>query len=207
MSTANGTESTGSGEVVQVFGPQREKFVTDTIPTDMQEQIGERLYNLIVTHVPSHRIRQGWLRLFGAKIGRNTSIMLGTRVHGLKQLTIGDNCSIGFRCLLDARGRLTIDDAVVFASDVQVIAGHHLMNTDNFDDWLSPVHIHHHVWVASRATILAGVFIGPGAVVGACSLVRDDVEPMAVVAGVPAVKRRERTSSLEYTPYFRPILT
>ena len=181
------------------------KRTTDQIPTDAREQIGERLFNLVITRVPSHWVRRNWLRLFGARIGRQTSIMMGTRVHGLKQLSIGDNCSIGFRCLLDARGELVIDDAVVLASDVQMVAGHHVVDSDDFGRYLSPIHIAHHVWIASRSMVLAGVDIGPGAVVGACSMVREDVEPMAVVAGVPAKRRGTRTSALDYRPNFRPL--
>lgn len=132
--------------------------------------------------------------------------MMHTRVHGIKQLTIGDNCSIGFRCLLDARGALTIDDCVVLASDVQMITGHHVVDSDDFRIVMSPIHIAHHAWIASRSTIVAGVDIGPGAVVGACSLVRDDVEPMAVVAGVPTRQVGIRNSKLQYAPDFRPLL-
>ena len=183
---------------------KREKQFYDEVPTDVQEQIGERLYNLVITRVPSHRIRIAWLRLFGAKIGKKTSIMMGTRVHGIKRLIIGDHCSIGSRCLLDARCQVTIEDAVVIASDVQIIAGHHDVNSDNFGRVHSPIRIGHHVWIASRSTILTGVYLGAGAVVGACSMVRDDVEPMTVVAGVPAVPRRLRKSSLEYLPDFAP---
>jgi acetyltransferase-like isoleucine patch superfamily enzyme len=42
------------------------------------------------------------------------------------------------------------------------------------------------VWVGRGATILSGVTIGDGAVVGAHSLVARDVPPYAVVAGNPA---------------------
>jgi putative colanic acid biosynthesis acetyltransferase WcaF len=182
----------------------REKVVTDQIPTDAWEQLGERLYNLIITRIPSQRIRVAWLRLFGATIGKKTSIMLGTRVHGLRQLTIGDNCSIGMRCLLDARGQLTLDDCVVLANDVHTIAGHHVVNSDDFGRYLSPIHIGHHVWVANRSMVLAGVFIGEGAVVSACSMVRDDVPAMAVVAGVPAKQVGVRESSLAYRPNVAP---
>jgi acetyltransferase-like isoleucine patch superfamily enzyme len=191
----------GGYGLVQDPSPKRQKVVTDQIPTDAHEQIGERLYNLIITHVPSDRVRIAWLRLFGAKIGAQTVIMAGTRVHGPKQLTIGDNCSIGMRCLLDARGKLTIDDAVVLSNDVQTVAGHHVVNSDNFSRFLSPIHIEHHVWVASRAMVLTGVQIGAGAVVGACSMVRDDVVPMAFVAGVPAKQRGVRKSTLNYRPH------
>ena len=182
------------------------KRTTDQIPTNAREHFGERLFNFAITHIPSHTIRQSWLRFFGMKIGKNTSIMMGTRVHGIQQLTVGNNCSIGFRCLLDARGELTIDDDVVLASDVHIVAGHHLVNSDDFGRFLSPIHIKHHVWVASRSTILAGVELGVGAVVGACSLVRKDVADMEIVAGVPAKHVGVRRSSLDYHPIFRPLM-
>ncbi len=48
------------------------------------------------------------------------------------------------------------------------------------------------VWIGAHAVILGGVTIGDGAVVAAGAVVTKDVEPGAVVAGVPAkvVKRR-----------------
>jgi len=51
---------------------------------------------------------------------------------------------------------------------------------------------------------LPGVKIGKGAVIAACSLVNKDVEPMTIVAGVPAKEIGKRTSQLNYTLYYRP---
>jgi acetyltransferase-like isoleucine patch superfamily enzyme len=53
------------------------------------------------------------------------------------------------------------------------------------------------VWIGAGATILTGVRIGEGAVIGAAALVDADVPPFAVVAGVPArvvgdCRRRQR---------------
>ncbi|WP_352869340.1 CatB-related O-acetyltransferase [Mesorhizobium sp. M1329] len=42
------------------------------------------------------------------------------------------------------------------------------------------------VWIATRATVLAGVTIGEGAIVAAGALVVDDVRPYEIVGGVPA---------------------
>ena len=182
------------------------KITRDWFPTNKWEQIGERVYNLVITRFPSHRVRLATLRLFGAKIGKRTSIMMGTRVLGIQQLTIGNYCSIGFRCLLDARGEIVIGDDVVLASDVQVISGQHVVDSDDFGQLDAPIYIDHHVWVASRSMVLLGVHIGAGAVVGACSMVREDVDSMAVVAGIPAVKRGVRKSALNYHPDYRPIL-
>lgn len=54
-----------------------------------------------------------------------------------------------------------------------------------------PIRIGDHVWIGLRATILKGVSIGDGAVVGAGSMVIRDVPSGALVAGVPARVIRE----------------
>lgn len=48
---------------------------------------------------------------------------------------------------------------------------------------VAPVVLEDRVWVGINATILPGVRIGYGAIVGANSVVTKDVPPMTVVAG------------------------
>lgn len=48
------------------------------------------------------------------------------------------------------------------------------------------------VWIGDRVTILSGVNIGDGAVIGACALVNKDVAPYTIVGGVPAKIIRKR---------------
>jgi acetyltransferase-like isoleucine patch superfamily enzyme len=55
-----------------------------------------------------------------------------------------------------------------------------------------PVRIGKNVWIGANTTIIPGVTIGDGAVVGAGAVVTSDVEPYAVVAGVPARKIKMR---------------
>ena len=57
--------------------------------------------------------------------------------------------------------------------------------------------IGHDVWLGTNVTILSGVRIGNGAVVGACSVVTRDVDPYAIVAGNPAKLIRKRFSDRE----------
>jgi len=168
------------------------------------ERIGVILYNSLVTHVPSHVLRLGILRVFGARIGRKSAVFRGTTVLGIRSLVIGDEVGIGFRCMLDARGGLTIGSQCVIASDVHFITGAHLPHSDTFDFELLPIVIGDHAWIASRATILPNVTIGRGAVVGAVSLVRKDVADFEMVAGVPAEHRGVRESTLDYSPAYRP---
>jgi acetyltransferase-like isoleucine patch superfamily enzyme len=50
-----------------------------------------------------------------------------------------------------------------------------------------PVKIDNYVWVGEGSTILKGVSIGQGAVIGAKSVVRQDIAPMSIVMGNPAI--------------------
>ena len=49
-----------------------------------------------------------------------------------------------------------------------------------------PITVGNDVWIGTGATVLSGVTVGDGAIIGAGAVVTDDVEPYAIVAGVPA---------------------
>lgn len=167
------------------------------------DQLGFAVFNVVVTHIPSHHLRIATLRFWGARIGRGTSIGRGCTVLDIHRLRVGADCSIGFRCMLDARGGILIDHDVVLASDTHIITGQHLVHSDTFEAEFRPVRIADHAWIASRATVLPGVRIGRGGVVGAASLVRTDVDAMQMVAGVPARPVGERRSALSYSARYR----
>ena len=48
------------------------------------------------------------------------------------------------------------------------------------------------VWIGQNVTILPGVHIGDGAIIGANSVVAKDVPPYSVAAGNPAVVKKKR---------------
>ena len=58
-----------------------------------------------------------------------------------------------------------------------------------------PIRIERNVWIGFEACVLPGVSIGEDAVVGARSVVTEDVPPGAVVAGNPARVVRYRASA------------
>lgn len=57
---------------------------------------------------------------------------------------------------------------------------------DNHNRYNQACQLGNDVWVGANATILRGVSVGDGAIVGANSLVNKDVPPYAIVAGSPA---------------------
>lgn len=55
-----------------------------------------------------------------------------------------------------------------------------------------PVLIGNDVWIASDATLLAGITVGDGAIIAAGAVVVKDVPPFTIVGGVPAKPIRKR---------------
>ena len=163
-------------------------------------------YCSIVTHIPFHFIRLGYLRLFGATIGKGTAINRGTKVWGMPWLVIGDRVSIGFDCLLDARAGIAIGDDVIIASDVYIIAGGHDINHPNFvpaPNPPDPIVIDDHVWIATRALILPSL-LGRGAVVAAHTVVNKEVPPFGIVGGVPGkIIGQRNPDALHYSGKFK----
>jgi acetyltransferase-like isoleucine patch superfamily enzyme len=168
-----------------------------------RNRIGQLLYNMLVTHIPSHAIRLTYLRMFGATIGKGSSVNRGTTILDIEFLTIGANSAVGQRCMLDARAGLWLGDNVILASDVQLLGGGHDINHPDFLPVPNPTVVEDYVWIASRAMTLP-CHIGRGAVVAAQAVVIKDVGELEVVGGNPAkVIAKRNPDALQYSGRFR----
>ena len=120
-----------------------------------------------------------------------------------EKISISNDVHIQFGCkLFGTGGGISIGQGTIFAHDVQVFARNHMY--DALDLRFIPydtrcvekhVTIGEYVWIGARSTIMAGVTIGDGAVIAACSVVTNDVPAYSVVGGNPAkiVKMRDRS--------------
>lgn len=136
--------------------------------------------------VPSHLVRNAIFRLVGVRIGVGSTVHTGCRFYQPKNISIGDDTSVGDRCFLDGRAKLVIGNHVDIASQVLIYNSEHNINDEWFGAIEEPVRIGNYVFIGPRAIILPGVTIGDGAIVAAGAVVTKDVSPQSIVGGVPA---------------------
>jgi acetyltransferase-like isoleucine patch superfamily enzyme len=147
---------------------------------------------IVVGYVPIHHFRRFFYRLAGMGIGQGSTIHTLARFYNPANIVIGKDTIIGEGVVLDGRDKLRIGDHVDFASEVMVYNAQHDVNDPAFKAIQAPVTIDDYAFIGPRAIILPGVTIGKGAVVAAGAVVTKDVEPFAIVGGVPAKVIGER---------------
>ncbi len=126
-------------------------------------------------------------RITGQEIDPSTTLLPPFYVDFGKNIRIGKGCWIQQGCTFFDRGGITIGNGVFIAPKVNLITINHDPNPDNRSaTYDRPIVIEDKAWIGINATILPGVRIGYGAIVGANSVVTHDVEPMTVVGGNPA---------------------
>ena len=116
------------------------------------------------------------------------------RIHRYKgsesMVRVGDWCSIALDVEIMTGGNHRTDWVSTYPFRIQF--GLEGAYGDGMPWTKGDVTIGSDVWIGRGAKVLSGVTIGHGAVVAAYSVVTADVEPFAIVAGVPAVVKRYR---------------
>ena len=130
-----------------------------------------------------------FVNLYGCSIDENTKV--GTFVEIQKNASIGKNCKISSHTFI-CEG-VHIEDNVFVGHNVTFINDKYPRSTNSDgkmqteEDWkVEETFVKKGASIGSSSTILCGITIGENAIIGAGSVVTKDVEPGAVVAGVPA---------------------
>lgn len=132
-------------------------------------------------------LRVKLLRLFGASIGQRVLIRQGVRIHWPWKLNIADDVWIGVDAWLLNLEPITIGSNVCISQAALLCTGSHLSDSESFEFDNAPIVINDGVWIAARSTVLRGVTIGTGAVIGATALVTRNVRPNARILAPRAV--------------------
>lgn len=142
---------------------------------------------------------QSYFDINRVKVGRFTYGMINAHTYsGDRNITIGDFCSI--------------------SENVHFVLGEHdykRVSTFPFDKYVlneaepqcskGDIIVEDDVWIGMNCTILSGVTIHRGAIIGAGSIVNKDVPPYTIYAGGRIVKKRfdediiEKLMSVDYS--------
>jgi maltose O-acetyltransferase len=134
------------------------------------------------------RIRRGGELVFGDGI-----TLIGTIVpiefvpHKGARIVIGDHTFINYGSSISARELVSIGKHCLLGHYTLILDNHeHGIEERNVLPPSAPVIIEDGVWIGSRVVILPGVRIGHHSVIGAGSVVTDDIPPNCVAVGCPA---------------------
>jgi acetyltransferase-like isoleucine patch superfamily enzyme len=131
-------------------------------------------------------------------IGDRTYVHTGAMILSYGgEIAIGANCSVNPYSILYGHGGLTIGNDVRIAAHVVIVPGNHVFEAADVPireqgTTGQGIVIEDDVWIGAHATVLDGVRVGKGAVIGAGSVVTRSIEPYHVVAGNPAKTLRIR---------------
>lgn len=122
-----------------------------------------------------------------------TEIGLGNRFYNSKNIFIEDFVHIGNNGRFFADARILIGSGTVISDCCEIrTANHYYDGVDlkavPFDERVikKPVIVEKNCWIGTRVTILSGVTLGEGCVIGAGSVVTRDIPAFSIAAGNPA---------------------
>lgn len=118
---------------------------------------------------------------------------------GAGDVVIGDHVVVNSGCVLYSGNGISIGDHVAIAANCTFAPVNHayqnrdeLIMNQGFLPSKGGIVIEDDVWIGANCVILDGARIRKGCVIGACSLVRGELEPYGVYGGHPLQKLKER---------------
>ncbi len=142
----------------------------------------------------------------GIKLGSNVNIPDGCfiRCTGVISelgigIEIGDNTGLGHNIFINSQGGVSIGDDVIIGPNVSILAENHVFTSSEELIRLQGVNrigikIKNNVWIGANVTILDGVEIGTGCVIGAGSVVTKSIPSYSIAVGNPCKVVKSRLS-------------
>ncbi len=121
----------------------------------------------------------------GAKItvGEETYIGPDTNIRAFRDISIGSRVQISFGVNIYDNNSHSTSARSRYLHAQEILAHGHPESVEDLD--MAPIRIGDDVWIGFGATVLKGVHIGDGAIIGAQAVVTHDVPAMAIVVGNP----------------------
>ncbi|MCA9962140.1 MAG: acyltransferase [Anaerolineales bacterium] len=119
----------------------------------------------------------------------------GVRIHGQFHVTspqnfhVGNNVHINSNAFIRAEGNVSIEDNVHISRNLVIYSMNHNYEGDllpyDSEQRYKPVRIQKNAWIGMNVSIIPGITIGEGAIIGMGTVVSKDVPPLAIVGSAP----------------------
>ena len=206
--------------VVRTIGEQdkiaMEKLQLNSSDDDVHKQLNGYLYNVEAETLRTKlyetlhnidrlnkisnskiQLRRDFIRTFIPDFGEGAIINSPFYLtYSDKHLSIGENSYINYDCIILNEANVTIGNNVLIGSKVSLYTSNYATLAKLRGQMLAyakPITIEDNVWIGGSATILGGVTVGKNSIIGAGSVVVNDVPENSIVVGNPAKVLRKIT--------------
>lgn len=154
-------------------------------------------------------LRESVIKSSFGSCGKNVHIAEKSDIKGIGNISIGDDVAIGPHALLwTTRANIIIKEKVIIGPGLSIITGDHkinvvgniLLNNDIlivFVIFFFICYISHVLSIGANVTILKGVTVAEGCVIGAGTVLTKSTHPYGIYVGVPGRRVSERFTNEE----------
>ena len=151
----------------------------------------KKLKHIILKILNKLHLTRYYRRTKKCNVGEHTYFAHSTHIASKKNVFIGKYCSLANGVCIGIGNHpyniLTTHPFTYMDNDIQLYGDMPVAkeNRIKIED-VKKTYIGNDVWIGHNATIISGVKVGDGAIIAAGAVVTKDVEPYAIVGGVPA---------------------
>ncbi len=155
-----------------------------------------KLFKLFLTMPFFRNYANVWYKQLGVCFKGKASISNPRIIGDYNHLILHNNAEINSGCFLVAKDDIVIGENSTLAYGVTILTTASPNPPYNelskiYPSLKKPVKIGKNVWIGANSTILPGVVIGDFCIVAAGSVVTQSIPSHTLVAGVPAIKKKD----------------
>ncbi|QNN43012.1 WcaF family extracellular polysaccharide biosynthesis acetyltransferase [Pedobacter roseus] len=132
-----------------------------------------------------------FLKLFGAKIGKEVRIKPGIHIKYPWKLEVGDYSWLA-DCYIDNLDKVKVGKNCCISQQAVLITGNHNYKVTGFDLITAPIILEDGAWIGAAAKVCPGVTLHSHSVLTLGSIATKNLMPYTIYQGNPAIKIKER---------------